>query len=332
MTPEPTASILSCMRSAGDCMLLAAPESGDRSIQKGVPSSEKPSAQQAKKEVWCIPHRWFSKGKNSQKRKNYIYIYTHIYIHKYIHTYIHHRAFQVFVEDLFTEHLRIDLGFPQNAGLSTKPIRTLREHRHGITRGSRKQGLAASSNSSPSSQAWATSLGKSRAPQNARRDTCRSLRKKKEPKPKLFGPDIFQWGGGLPREWVGAKKFDISLETRETKLFGRGIPGFCRDIPGVPEKFEKKEVYVQFPFPNPQKPAIRKNRGNCGFQKTPHTEIWDKVRSVDPRFVTRGRFAFPSARNLRIQSMSRFSYNSPAIFPELPREPPSRSKKQPQPS
>ena len=63
--------------------------------------------------------------------------------------------------------------------------------------------------------------------------------RKKEPKPKLFGPDIFGWGGGLPRERVGAKKFDTSLETREIKLFGRDIPGFCRDIPAVPEKFEK---------------------------------------------------------------------------------------------
>ena len=59
--------------------------------------------------------------------------------------------------------------------------------------------------------------------------------KKKEPKPKLFGPDIFGWGG-LPRERVGAKKFDTSLETREIKLFGRDIPGFCRDIPELPEK------------------------------------------------------------------------------------------------
>ena len=65
---------------------------------------------------------------------------------------------------------------------------------------------------------------------------------KKEPKPKLFGPDIFQWGRGLPRERVGAKKFDTSLETREIKLFGRDIPGFCRDIPGAPEKFEKKSL------------------------------------------------------------------------------------------
>ena len=73
--------------------------------------------------------------------------------------------------------------------------------------------------------------------------------RKKEPKPKLFGPDIFQWGRGLPRERVGAKKFDTSLETREIKLFGRDIPGFCRDIPGAPEKFDKKNVCVQFPFP-----------------------------------------------------------------------------------
>ena len=73
--------------------------------------------------------------------------------------------------------------------------------------------------------------------------------KKKEPKPKLFGPDIFQWGRGLPRERVGAKKFDMSLEAREIKLFGRDIPGFCRDIRGRPEKFEKKKVCVQFSFP-----------------------------------------------------------------------------------
>ena len=65
--------------------------------------------------------------------------------------------------------------------------------------------------------------------------------KKKEPKPKLFGTDIFRWGGGLPREGVGAKKFGASPKTREIKFFGRDIPEFCRDIPGVPEIFEKKK-------------------------------------------------------------------------------------------
>ena len=40
---------------------------------------------------------------------------------------------------------------------------------------------------------------------------------------------------------MGAKKFGMSLETREIKLLGRDIPGFCRDIPEEPEKFETKK-------------------------------------------------------------------------------------------
>ena len=50
--------------------------------------------------------------------------------------------------------------------------------------------------------------------------------KKKEPEPELLGSDIFRWGGGLPREGVGAKKFNMSLET---KLFG----GISRDFAGI---------------------------------------------------------------------------------------------------
>ena len=49
-----------------------------------------------------------------------------------------------------------------------------------------------------------------------------------------------------PREGVGAKKFGMSLETREIKLFGRDIPGFCWDIPAVHEKFEKKKFMFNF--------------------------------------------------------------------------------------
>ena len=49
--------------------------------------------------------------------------------------------------------------------------------------------------------------------------TCRESNasksgKKKEHKLKLLGPDIFRWGGGLPREGVGAKKFSMSIETQ----------------------------------------------------------------------------------------------------------------------
>ena len=46
-----------------------------------------------------------------------------------------------------------------------------------------------------------------------------------------FGPDIFGWGGGLPHEEVGAKKFGMSLEAREIKLFFGGM--------GAPEKLRK---------------------------------------------------------------------------------------------
>ena len=53
---------------------------------------------------------------------------------------------------------------------------------------------------------------------------------KKEHRPKLLGPDFLQWGGGLPREGVGVKKFGMSLETREHKLFG----GISQDVAGIP--------------------------------------------------------------------------------------------------
>ena len=60
---------------------------------------------------------------------------------------------------------------------------------------------------------------------------------KREPKPEFLGPDILGWGGGLPRERVGAKKCGMSLETREIKLFGQDFPGFCWDIPEDPKNF-----------------------------------------------------------------------------------------------
>ena len=46
-------------------------------------------------------------------------------------------------------------------------------------------------------------------------------------KPKLVGLDVFQCGGGLPCERVGAKTFGISFETQETKV----LSGISRDIP-----------------------------------------------------------------------------------------------------
>ena len=70
--------------------------------------------------------------------------------------------------------------------------------------------------------------------------------KRKEPTPKLLGPYVLRWGGGFPREGVGTEKFGMSLEARETELFWRDVPGFCGDIPEVPEKFEKKMFVFNF--------------------------------------------------------------------------------------
>ena len=68
--------------------------------------------------------------------------------------------------------------------------------------------------------------------------------KKKEIKPKLFGPDIFRWGGDLPLEGVGVKKFGMPLEKpRKTKLLG----GYLAGYPGRARKFEKIRVQCLAP-------------------------------------------------------------------------------------
>ena len=97
---------------------------------------------------------------------------------------------------------------------------------------------------------------------------------KQEPKPKLLSPDIFWWGGGLPREGAGAKKSGMSLETQGIKLFWRDIPGFCQDIPEAPEKFEKKMFGFNFwplkkrseTVPPHQRPPHQKNPEKMGRQ------------------------------------------------------------------
>ena len=63
-------------------------------------------------------------------------------------------------------------------------------------------------------------------------------RQEKEPKPKLFGPDIFGWGGGLPREGMGAKKFGMSFKAQAqgNQNFQRDIPGFLPGYPGGARK------------------------------------------------------------------------------------------------
>ena len=60
----------------------------------------------------------------------------------------------------------------------------------------------------------------------------------KEHKLKLVGPDIFRWGGGLPRERAGAKKFGMLSKPRKKQLLGAGYLGIWLGS-GVPEKFGK---------------------------------------------------------------------------------------------
>ena len=53
-------------------------------------------------------------------------------------------------------------------------------------------------------------------------------------------------GRGLPCEGVGAEKFGMSLEPGNPNFLGGISRGFCRDIPEVPEKFEKEKFVFNF--------------------------------------------------------------------------------------
>ena len=60
--------------------------------------------------------------------------------------------------------------------------------------------------------------------------------KKKEPKPKLSGPDIFPWDGGIPCEGLGAKSSVCPSKPREKANFLVWCPG---NLPGCPDKSPK---------------------------------------------------------------------------------------------
>ena len=78
--------------------------------------------------------------------------------------------------------------------------------------------------------------------------------KKKEPKPKLFGPDIFQWGRGLPRERVWGQKSSIcpSKPGKSNSLGGISLD-FAGISRGRPKSLREKKfvtVCVQFSSPS----------------------------------------------------------------------------------
>ena len=67
---------------------------------------------------------------------------------------------------------------------------------------------------------------------------------KNEHKPKLLSPDIFRWGGGLPREGVGAKKFGMPLETREIERE--------KSLCSIFGPYWRGHFMVRFPSPPPK--------------------------------------------------------------------------------
>ena len=68
--------------------------------------------------------------------------------------------------------------------------------------------------------------------------------KKKEPKPKLFGPDIFRWGGGLPREWGGSQTVRYVPRNQGNQTFLAGYPGILLGYLGGARKVWEKKKFV----------------------------------------------------------------------------------------
>ena len=89
--------------------------------------------------------------------------------------------------------------------------------------------------------------------------------KQKEHQPKLLGPDVFRWGGDLPREGVGVKSSICPFKPKENKLLGLISRDFGWDIPGAPEKL-RTTVCVQFlaPIPAAMRIAGPRNRLELG--------------------------------------------------------------------
>ena len=110
--------------------------------------------------------------------------------------------------------------------------------------------------------------------------------KKKEPKPKLFGQDIFGWGGGLPREGLGGEKFGMSLETRQIKLFWRDIPGFCRNMLEARKSRSPKAGHNK---------AGRSDFRNQRFE--PDTAKMRKMRTVSVTPEKQGSEGIPQSEN-----------------------------------
>ena len=73
-------------------------------------------------------------------------------------------------------------------------------------------------------------------------------RSPKQPKPKLFGQDIFGWGWGVFHVKGWGQKLGYVLRNPLFRAISRD---FCRDMPGVSEKLRKSLCSVPVPYDRP---------------------------------------------------------------------------------
>ena len=74
----------------------------------------------------------------------------------------------------------------------------------------------------------------------------RVFRHEKRAQTQTFESGYFPVGRGLPCEGMRAKKFGMSLETREIKLYWQDISGFCWDVPAAPKSLRNKSLCLSF--------------------------------------------------------------------------------------
>ena len=139
--------------------------------------------------------------------------------------------------------------------------------------------------------------------------------KRKEHKPKLLVPEIFGWGGGLPREGMGAKKFGMS-KPGKPNLLGGISRNFGWDIPAVPKKFENRKVSVYF-WPLSKSVNVKKEITKPGSSKWQFAAL-RFVHSQDIREI-RGQNAFKAQMHLSRNCAFRNKTNLPLELARLRR-------------
>ena len=118
------------------------------------------------------------------------------------------------------------------------------------------------------------------------------------------------------KEW-GPKSSVCPSKPGKSNFFGRDSPGFCRDIPGAPEKFEKKKLCsILVPYSTP--------RALFFCRSWDHHEIWPSLRGPNHK---------QPQQQFASQTLSNSSKGSPAYghYPRKPSENPAEPRRPPLP-